>query len=80
MTTENKKSNWQDTFKINQIAEWYSNNRRNANVVLVGLIALVAGFIYYQKSYKPNLEKEAAGVYIAKIYLDRPMYLKIIKK
>jgi hypothetical protein len=27
-----------------------------------------------------NLEKEAVGVYIAKVNLDTPVYVKIIKK
>lgn len=80
MTTENKKSNWQDTLKINQITEWYTNNRRNANAVLVGLIVLVAGFIYYQKIYKPNLEKEAAGqLFMAERYFGLDSMNQVLK-
>jgi hypothetical protein len=26
MTTENKKFDWQEAFKINKIATWYENN------------------------------------------------------
>ncbi len=49
MTTENNKSNWQDSLKINQIATWYENHRKNANIILIALIVAVAGLIYYQK-------------------------------
>ncbi len=72
MTTENKKFNWQESFKINQIAEWYENNRRNANIILVGLIAVVAGYIYYQTKYKPDKEEEAYGeLFMTERYFDK---------
>ena len=72
MTTENKKFDWQEAFKINKIATWYENNRKNANIVLIGLIVVIAGFIYYQKVYQPGQEQEAAGqLFMAERYFEK---------
>ncbi|MFM9944576.1 MAG: tetratricopeptide repeat protein [Bacteroidia bacterium] len=80
MTTENKKFDWQKSFKINQIAEWYENNRKNANIGLIGLIVLIAGFIYYIKIYKPEQEVKAAGeLFMAERYFEKDSMDKVLK-
>ena len=80
MTKENKKFNWQESFKINEITEWYENNRRNANIVLVGLIAVVAGFIYYQNYYKPAREEEAYGqLFMTERYFEKDSMNYVLK-
>jgi len=80
MTTQNKKFNWQESFKINQIADWYENHRKNANFILVGLILVVGGFIYYQNYYKPDLEKEAAGeLFMAERYFEKDSMNQVLK-
>jgi len=80
MTTENKKFNWQETFKINAIANWYENNRRNANIGLVSLIVLVAGFIYYKSYYMPARENEAAGqLFMAEKYFEKDSMNQVLK-
>lgn len=80
MTTENNKSNWQDSLKINQIATWYENHRKNANIILIALIVAVAGLIYYQKMYKPAQELEAAGqLFMAERYFEKDSMNQVLK-
>jgi predicted negative regulator of RcsB-dependent stress response len=80
MTTENKSFNWQESLKINQIANWYENNRKNANIILIGLIVLIAGFIYYIKIYKPSQEEEAAGqLFMSERYFEKDSMNYVLK-
>lgn len=80
MTTENKKFDWQEAFKINKIAAWYENNRKNANIILIGLIVVIAGFIYYQKVYQPGQEQEAAGqLFMAERYFEKDSMNQVLK-
>lgn len=80
MTTENNNANWQSKLKIDQITNWYENNRRNANMVMMGLVVAIAGFIYYTKVYKPNLENEAAGqLFMAERYFGMDSMNQVLK-
>jgi len=80
MTTEHKSFNWQRSFKIDQITKWYENNRRNANIILVGLIAVVVGFIYYQNNYLPDKEEEAsAQLFMAERYFQMDSMNQVLK-
>jgi len=82
MTTEtkNKSFNWQESFKINSIAEWYENNRRNANIILIGLIAVIAGAIYYVTAYMPAREVEASNqLFMAERYFERDSMNLVLK-
>ncbi len=80
MTTENKKFNWQESFKINQIAEWYENNRRNANVILVGILVAIGGGFYYLRVYLPQQELAAAGeLFMAERYFEKDSMNQVLK-
>lgn len=80
MTTENKKFDWQESFKINQIAKWYESNRKNANIILIALIVAIAGFIYYLKVYQPQQELAAAGeLFMAERYFEKDSMNQVLK-
>lgn len=80
MTTENKKFDWQEAFKINQIAAWYENHRKNANIALIALIVAVAGLLYYLKVYQPQQELEAAGqLFMTERYFEKDSMNQVLK-
>lgn len=80
MTTEHKHSSWSDSLKINQIGTWYQNNRKNANMGLVGLLVLVAGVVYYFNFYKPGREKEAASaLFMSERYFEKDSMNLVLK-
>ncbi|MCB9252810.1 MAG: tetratricopeptide repeat protein [Flavobacteriales bacterium] len=76
MTTENNSSNSQ----LNKLTDWYNNNQRNANIVLIGLIVVVGLFLYYTKVYRPDREKEAAGqLFMAERYFGLDSMNQVLK-
>ena len=81
MTNKTENTDWQETLKIDKITAWYSENQRNANAVLIGLIVIISGFLYYQKVYRPNLEKEASGqLFMAERYFGLDSMNQVLKK
>lgn len=80
MTTENNNPNWLKSLKIEEATKWYENNRKNANIGLIVLIAIIAGVIYYFKYYMPGQEKEAsAQLFMAERYFEKDSMDKVLK-
>ncbi|MBL7753354.1 MAG: tetratricopeptide repeat protein [Chitinophagaceae bacterium] len=80
--------------KLKGVESWYQSNSSIVNKVLIGILAVVAGYFAYTKFYKqPNIDKANDAIFRAQTYFgmdsinwalngdgNNPGFIKIIEK